>query len=160
MQYLSNTFGEFLTSDFLLRYAFQETEALHMLKQSESLRAELQRKIQNPDGLVKEWFACLMYAPLYSRPVVLEMLREWTGHLLQRKRRSREDFLGCLDEILRSQIAMILNGRNLPLMMRTDDAARFSLNVARTKPQSPCELHKIRLTRHQVSARACRSSSL
>src|SRR6266853_714838 len=34
------------------------------------------------------------------------------------------------------------------------------LNVALTEPKSPCELHKIRLTRHQAAARACRSSSL
>ena len=35
-----------------------------------------------------------------------------------------------------------------------------NLNVALTKPKSPCEAHKIRLTRHQAAARACRSSSL
>jgi hypothetical protein len=34
------------------------------------------------------------------------------------------------------------------------------LNVALTKPKSPCEPHKISLTRHQAAARACRSSSL
>jgi hypothetical protein len=28
------------------------------------------------------------------------------------------------------------------------------LNVARTMPRSPCEPHKISLTRHQVPARA------
>jgi hypothetical protein len=125
-EFLHNTFGEFLTADFVLRYTFQETEALHTYKQTESLRAELQRKLQNPDGLVKEWFTCLMYAPLYSRPVVVEMLREWTNHMLQRKGRSREDFLASLDEILLSQIAMILKRRNLPLVMRTDEAGRFS----------------------------------
>src|SRR6266699_2876503 len=35
----------------------------------------------------------------------------------------------------------------------------YNLNVALTKPKSPCEPHKIRLTRHQAAARACRSSS-
>jgi hypothetical protein len=34
------------------------------------------------------------------------------------------------------------------------------LTVALTKPKSPCEPHKIRLTRHQAAARACRSSSV
>jgi transposase-like protein len=38
--------------------------------------------------------------------------------------------------------------------------AALYLNVALTKPRSPCEPHKIRLTRHQAAARACRSSSL
>ena len=36
----------------------------------------------------------------------------------------------------------------------------ISLNVARKNRQSHCEPHKIRLTRYQVPARACRSSSL
>jgi energy-coupling factor transporter ATP-binding protein EcfA2 len=125
-EFLHNTFGEFLTADFILRFAFQETETLHTLRQNKSLLAELQRKIQEPDGLVKEWFACLMYAPLYSRPLVLEMLREWTSHLLRKKGRNRRDFLDCLDEILQSQIGMILKARNLPSMLRTDDAAQFA----------------------------------
>ena len=34
------------------------------------------------------------------------------------------------------------------------------LNVALTKPKSPCEPYHIRLIRHQAAARACRSSSL
>ena len=33
------------------------------------------------------------------------------------------------------------------------------LNVALTKPKIPCEPHKIRLTRPQAAARACRSSA-
>ena len=36
----------------------------------------------------------------------------------------------------------------------------YFLNVALKKPKSPCEPHKIRLTRHQAAARACRSSSV
>jgi hypothetical protein len=36
----------------------------------------------------------------------------------------------------------------------------YDLNVALTKPKSPCEPHTIRLIRHQAAARACRSSSL
>ena len=36
----------------------------------------------------------------------------------------------------------------------------FNLNVAPTKPWSPCKPHKVRLPRHQAAARACRSSSV
>ncbi|MBD2683032.1 MULTISPECIES: NACHT domain-containing NTPase [Nostoc] len=124
-EFLHNTFGEFLTSAFILRFAFQEAEALYLFKNNESLQSELQRKINNPDGLAKEWFACLMYAPLYSRPVVLEMLREWITHLLEQKKRSREEFLSCLDEILKSQIGMLLKATNLPSMLR-NDAKQFT----------------------------------
>src|SRR6266446_6529541 len=42
----------------------------------------------------------------------------------------------------------------------SESVEQEDLNVALTKPKSPCEPHKIRLTRHQAAARACRSSSL
>jgi hypothetical protein len=119
-EFLHNTFGEFLTAAFILKFAFQETEALYSLSQNESLQSEFQRKINNPDGLADEWFACLMYSPLYSRPVILEMLREWTSHLLERKRRSRDEFLSSLDEIIKSQISILIQARNLPSMLRND----------------------------------------
>ena len=40
------------------------------------------------------------------------------------------------------------------------DGIGYSLQVARIQPQSLCEPHKLRLTRHPVPARACRSSFL
>jgi hypothetical protein len=36
----------------------------------------------------------------------------------------------------------------------------YYLNVAPTKPWSPCKPHKVRLSRHPAAVRACRSSSL
>lgn len=125
-EFLHSTFGEFLTAAFILRVALQETEALHTLKHSESLRAEYRRKIHHADGLVKEWFVCLMYAPLYSRPVVLEMLREWANHVLRRERRDRNEFIDCLDEIVRSQIALIVTSKALPSMLCTDEGNHFA----------------------------------
>lgn len=125
-EFLHNTFGEFLTADFVLRFAFQETEGLFALRGSDALRAKLDKTLQDPNGLAKEWFACLAYAPLFSRPEVLQMLREWWGHLLQRRQRARKDFLDCLDDILHSQIGMILRARNLPPMLSTDEATHFA----------------------------------
>ncbi|WP_425801736.1 NACHT domain-containing protein [Desulfitobacterium sp. Sab5] len=120
-EFLHNTFGEFLTADFIMRFALQETEALHSLKQLESLRAELQKKIQDPDGLIKDWFACLIYSPLYTRPVVIEMLRDWSTHILHKRGCKREDFINCLNEIVESQIDMILKGKHFPSMLRNKD---------------------------------------
>ena len=125
-EFLHNTFGEFLTADFILRFAFQEAEALFSLKNNDSLRAEFQRKIKDPNGLAKEWYACLMHAPLYSRPVIPEMLREWASHLLSKKQRKREDFLECLDEILKCQVKMALDSKAFPDIMKSDSASQFA----------------------------------
>ena len=119
-EFLHNTFGEFLTATFILTFVFQEADAIYKLKDDEGLQSVLQQKINTPDGLAEGWFACLMHAPLHSRPVVLEMLREWTSHLLEQKRRSRADFLSSLDEILKSQISMILRSTSLPVMLRNE----------------------------------------
>lgn len=70
-EFLHNTFGEFLTADFILRQAIAETESLAALSASESLKMDRQRKLDAPDGFAIAWFACLIYTPLFSRPVVL-----------------------------------------------------------------------------------------
>lgn len=118
-EFLHNTFGEFLTADFILRAAFKVTEILHTFKQNESLFGEYEKKIQNLD---LEWYACLMYAPLYSRPVVVEMIREWTNHVIKRTRCNRDEFLFYIDAILQSQIGIILKARVLPLSLNNNTA--------------------------------------
>ena len=125
-EFLHNTFGEFLTADFILRFAFQETKALHTLKQDDSLSTVLLQKLQDPNGLAKEWFACFMYAPLYLRPVIPEMIREWSTHLFQKMKFSRNHFLECFDEILKFQIKMLLESRMFPDIMRAERTAQFS----------------------------------
>lgn len=44
----------------------------------------LENKLSNPDSLNSGWFYCLMFVPLYSRPVVIEMLREHITKALKR----------------------------------------------------------------------------
>jgi hypothetical protein len=52
-EFLHNTFGEFLTADFILRQALAETESLAALSASESLRTDLQRKLDVGGRIVK-----------------------------------------------------------------------------------------------------------
>jgi len=117
-EFLHNTFGEFLTADFIVRQALAETQSLADLERSESLRADLQSKLERPDGFSKEWFACLIYTPLFSRPVVLEMLREWVEHSLKRQDRNKREFLDRLDEIILNQIRRILCRQEMPAIMQ------------------------------------------
>ncbi len=125
-EFLHNTFGEFLTADFILRFTLQEAEALYTLKQNDSLSSELQRKLHDPNGLAKEWFVCLMHSPFYLRPVIPEMIREWSAHIFQKKKFSREKFLECFDELLKSQVKMVLGSKAFPDIMRTESAAQFA----------------------------------
>ena len=99
-EFLHNTFGEFLTADFILRKVLNETKLLDALQQNEALKPQVIQRLNNPDGFPPDWFACLMFTPLYTRPVVLEMLREWAGHSLKSAKRKNEEFLENFDTIL------------------------------------------------------------
>ncbi len=124
-EFLHNTFGEFLTADFILRQAFAETEALAALRGTPSLRAELQRKLDSPDGFSPAWYACLAYTPLFSRAVVVQMLSEWCEPSLKRLRRSSQDFLRELDEVVLNQIDRVLRKQEMPPLMRGNLPAPF-----------------------------------
>ncbi|MFW2500188.1 NACHT domain-containing protein [Clostridium diolis] len=125
-EFLHNTFGEFLTADFILNFALQETESIYLLKNNKSLQVEFQRKTQDPNSIAKEWFACLMFAPLYSRPVIPEMLREWIVYCLSKRNFSLDNFLECLDIIVKSHVKMLLESREFPDIMKTDSATQFA----------------------------------
>lgn len=68
-EFLHNTFGEFLAADFLLRQVIRETATVRSLG-------------GDPDRarLSGDWFACLTHAPLHTRPMLLQLLREWARH--------------------------------------------------------------------------------
>ena len=78
------------------------------------------------DLLNAGWFYCLMFVPLYSRPVVIEMLRE---HVLKALKHAleiynfefvitKDDFAENLQYLVKNQLTMILNTRNSPSVMR------------------------------------------
>lgn len=121
-EFLHNTFGEFLTADFILRQALAEVEALKALKENEVLRAQLEQRLGAADGFSRSWFASLVYTPLFSRPVVLEMMREWVGHILKSKNFTKEDFLSNLDTIIINQVKRLLNKREMPSIIRKEAA--------------------------------------
>ena len=121
-EFLHNTFGEFLTADFIMRQTLVEVEALKALSQTEVLRAQLEQKLGAADGFSRSWFASLVYTPLFTRPVVLEMMREWISHLLRRRQLSRSDFLTHLDTIIINQMRRLLSKREMPSIMRKEAA--------------------------------------
>ena len=121
-EFLHNTFGEFLTADFILRRALNEVVALNALQQNEELRETLEKRLNDADGFQREWFASLVYTPLFSRPVVLEMMREWIRHILKEKNLAKKSFINHLDTIVLNQIKRLLNKREMPSIIRKETA--------------------------------------
>lgn len=115
-EFLHNTFGEFLTAEFIIRQAITEIIPLKVMKEND-LHQEYDNRLDTADGLSRVWFASLVYTPLFTRPVVLEMMREWISHALKRTHLSKQEFLSYLDIIIESQIKRLLNKRDFPPIM-------------------------------------------
>jgi len=127
-EFLHNTFGEFLTADFILRNTINEVKDILVDRKFKT--SGLANKLSNPDSLNPGWFYCLMFVPLYTRPVVIEMLRE---HVIKALKRSlqvedsstnimniqQEDFVDNLKFLVQNQLKMVLNTRNSPKVMRS-----------------------------------------
>lgn len=123
-EFLHNTFGEFLAADFILRNTINEVKDILVDRKFKS--SGLENKLSNPDSLNFGWFYCLMFVPLYSRPVVIEMLREHITKALKRTLEiysfpfviTKDDFIDNLQYLVKNQLKMILNTRNSPSVMR------------------------------------------
>ncbi len=107
-EFMHNTFGEFLTADFILRKILVETESIHALRHNRSLHALLNRGLQSLDGLPDDWYACLMHAPLHTRPIILDMMREWLKHRLRLLERDYSDFIEDFGLLVARQVEQIL----------------------------------------------------
>ena len=122
-EFLHNTFGEFFVADFILRNTINEVKDILVDRKYKT--SGLENKLSNPDSLNPGWFNCLMFVPLYSRPVVIEMLRE---HIIKALKRTleiynfpaitKDDFIDNLQYLVKNQLKMILNTRNSPSVMR------------------------------------------
>lgn len=125
-EFLHNTFGEFLTADFMLRKILEETAAIHQLTGVKVFRSTLSQKIEQLDGLEPGWFARFMYTPLFSRPVIVNLLSEWLRHCLERERRNVQDFLTDLDTIVTNHINLLLTTSTLPSLIAKNDQHPFA----------------------------------
>ena len=108
-EFLHNTFGEFLAADFIMRRAIEEAQTILDLSANQRLAEQRSRHLAT---LTEGWFGCLIHTPLFTRPVILSMLREWSRHQLSLP--DRTDLLAALDEIVATQLRAILNELMLP----------------------------------------------
>lgn len=124
-EFLHNTFGEFLAADFILRNAIIEVKDAYVDRNYKSFGTPSSALRISPDSLKSNWFYCLMFVPLYTRPVVVEMLREHALKAFNRFKQiqclrfsmSNEDFVENLKYIVENQLKMVLNTRSCPKEM-------------------------------------------
>ncbi|OYT92151.1 MAG: hypothetical protein CFE43_09580 [Burkholderiales bacterium PBB3] len=121
-EFLHNTFGEFLTADFILRRAVAQVQALRAFETNDALRSQLDKLMGTADGFEIDWFSSLVYTPLSSRPVIMEMIREWAPHVLKEQTLRESDFVESLEKIVLNQIRRLLNKREMPSIIRKDTA--------------------------------------
>lgn len=121
-EFLHNTFGEFLTADFVLRRAVSQVLALRAAESNDALKSILDKMLGTADGFERDWFASLVYTPLFTRPVIMEMIREWTPHILREYALTEENFVETLDTIVVNQTRRLLNKREMPQIMRKETA--------------------------------------
>ncbi len=121
-EFLHNTLGEFLSADFILRRAVSQVEAVRAAETNEALRSISDKMLGTADGFEREWFASLVYTPLFTRPVIMEMIREWAPHVLGGYGISEKDFVETLEKIILNQIKRLLSKREMPQIMRKETA--------------------------------------
>jgi hypothetical protein len=121
-EFLHNTFGEFLTADFIVRRALAEVEALNALSGNEILLPQFHQRLNAADGLERQWFASFVYTPLFTRPVVLEMMRECVRHVVQDSPLSLKLVVENLKKIVIHQIRRLLVKREMPSIIRKEVA--------------------------------------
>jgi hypothetical protein len=109
-EFLHNTFGEFLTADFILRRVLAEARAVCEINASEILRPSLGQRLA---AMNEEWFSCLIHTPLDTRPVILQMLREWLGHRIASLNLTSDDIESAMHQIATVQLRAILDGETV-----------------------------------------------
>ncbi len=48
-----------------------------------NVRKEYEDILEDINSFPSAWFACLMYFPLFTKPVIVAMIREWLEHCLE-----------------------------------------------------------------------------
>lgn len=102
-EFLHNTFGEFLTAYYILETLF------HLVKRQIN-DIDQDEIFSWPTKLKKEWHIGLAYAPLFTRPVVLNMIHELSIILAKENNLEEEEVKDALTCIFREELRQIIQG--------------------------------------------------
>jgi len=117
-EFLHNTFGEFLVGHFLIGQLLRQTRSLGKLRSDAELIPQRTKILNDRDGLPAIWYACLMHASLFSRPVIVSMITEWFKHAVNLPpKRDVVELLVDFDDVLLNEIQRAITGREFPSVM-------------------------------------------
>lgn len=102
-EFLHNTFGEFLTANYIVSELYEELDNTRMFLQNGRIR---QWKLCEE----KNWFCALSYAPLSSRPVVVKMVREQAPSYFAEHGLKQEEITSAMEQILREEFEHVISG--------------------------------------------------
>jgi hypothetical protein len=143
-EFLHNTFGEFLTADFVLRRLLQITQTLSRRRDDSFAGVPAEKQYAR-------WFAAMSYAPLHARPVIVRMLREWAKHRVLAAHKSHEDFVASLEELVAGELRKVLGrwdwegyldayrGTDVPRLPLLTHLATYSVNLLLLRTVLPRE---------------------
>jgi hypothetical protein len=113
-EFLHKTFGEFLAADFILRHIIKVISILIHQKNAPPVASEYARKLNDPNGPTPEWFINLIFTPLFSQPVILEMIREHLPNALDTNKVNPEKFQETMQDLTKAQLALFLKPSEFP----------------------------------------------
>ncbi|NMB65012.1 MAG: ATP-binding protein, partial [Spirochaetes bacterium] len=103
-EFLHNTFCEFLAANFIVRSAVDQVKLLLATKSNHAFVSIKEKILNTSDGIGRYWFASFVFTPLFSRFVVLEMIREWLPHVLKESDISESFFVTTLEDLVFNQL--------------------------------------------------------
>lgn len=104
--FMHNTFGEFLTANYIVGELCKLVKYTDMLMSSQLISNWSLEKMNR-------WFVCLSYEPLSSRPNVVKMIREWAYDYFNSNGVSKEQVLSAMRFILDTEIKHVISGEDI-----------------------------------------------
>lgn len=108
-EFLHNTFGEFLTANYIVTELYDKLFYAKMLLQSGRMRNWALDPIRN-------WFSGLSYAPLSSRPIVAKMVKEWALNYFVEHGLNQNDVAVTMEHVLKVELGHVISGEEIFLL--------------------------------------------
>ena len=105
-EFLHNTFGEFLTANYIVSEMYNILKWIQVLLQQ---NRENQWDLSNQ----RSWLISLIYAPLFSRPVVVKMIREWSDSYFLSKNMSADEINETISFLIDLEVERVISGENI-----------------------------------------------
>lgn len=104
-QFLHNTFGEFLTANFLVDNIYNILNNICVCKNN---------NIKIPyDNLNLKWYTCMSYVPLFTRINIIKMINQWGPHYFTCHELDIEDAKDSFRYLINKELNDIISGEKI-----------------------------------------------